>query len=387
MSSILVGMIRQVAKQFFNQSLTIKALTIQDQNVEYSSWIVIPTYNKEKQIEEKVNIEEMKLVDVIKSSTREDLASSLGCHDDKKPSQSLMSTTCNQEYGFGLSLSGNQLNTLYPFHIVFSKNMKILQFGSVLSNHVNITENDNLDELFTVISNPYSLDWEALVSMEHGVELVLLCKTSSSHTPHDKMDSSNFSLSGSIIFSSDKSICYYLASRNVRPLNDIVDLGLSMSDWCAQPSKLELLLKNENLIRETKETMRLQATLKELEEEKDRTMNLMREVNQATAEALSVKKCFVRYVSHEIRTPLTVASLGLMLLRDDISKSGANTAELDSSIEQCEENINIAVSILNDLLSYEKLESGILELHKKVVKAKDCIPGVVDLFKLQVLVL
>ena len=100
-----------------------------------------------------------------------------------------------------------------------------------------------------------------------------------------------------------------------------------------------------------------------------------------------MKKCFVRYVSHEIRTPLTVASLGLMLLRDDIRKSSANTAELDSSIEQCEENINIAVSILNDLLSYEKLESGILELHKKVVKAKDCIPGVVDLFKLQVLVL
>ncbi len=76
-----------------------------------------------------------------------------------------------------------------------------------------------------------------------------------------------------------------------------------------------------------------------------------------------------RYISHELRTPMNTACLGLsMMLSDTDTSEGwrdrGSPADVDkfetlSDINTC----STAVDILNDLLSFEKMESGILELH------------------------
>jgi signal transduction histidine kinase len=96
----------------------------------------------------------------------------------------------------------------------------------------------------------------------------------------------------------------------------------------------------------------------------------MEEVTKTSSEALSVKKMFVRYVSHEIRTPLTVSSIGM--------------SKVAEQVVQCKDSIDIAVCILNDLLSYEKLESGILQLNRKPHKAQFFILNAIKPFVLQV---
>jgi two-component system, sensor histidine kinase len=74
----------------------------------------------------------------------------------------------------------------------------------------------------------------------------------------------------------------------------------------------------------------------------------------------------VRYISHELRTPLNTAFLGLKLLSSDLkaSKSPKDMERYDTLVD-VNLSCTAAVDILNDLLCYEKLESGILELHKE----------------------
>ena len=82
---------------------------------------------------------------------------------------------------------------------------------------------------------------------------------------------------------------------------------------------------------------------------------------------LDSKKSYVRYISHELRTPMNTACLGLgMLLAEGGHILEDGTEEERAQFETFSDiNVacNTAVDILNDLLSFEKLESGILELY------------------------
>ena len=83
---------------------------------------------------------------------------------------------------------------------------------------------------------------------------------------------------------------------------------------------------------------------------------------------LHSKKSYVRYISHELRTPLNTASLGLKLLSSDMkgSTDAVNKRRYDT-IRDISLSCKAAVSILNDLLCHDSLESGRLELHKEMV--------------------
>ena len=85
---------------------------------------------------------------------------------------------------------------------------------------------------------------------------------------------------------------------------------------------------------------------------------------------LESKKSYVRYISHELRTPLNTAVLGLeMMLReaDGRPTGNAEDAERLETLSDINTSCMTAVDIQNDLLSFEKMESGILELHQEKV--------------------
>ena len=99
---------------------------------------------------------------------------------------------------------------------------------------------------------------------------------------------------------------------------------------------------------------------------------------------LESKKSYVRYISHELRTPLNTAFLGLKLLTSDL-KLSSNAQDVDRYDTLCDVNASCtaAVDILNDLLCYEKLDSGILELHKENISVLEFLKDRVGMFSLQ----
>ena len=73
----------------------------------------------------------------------------------------------------------------------------------------------------------------------------------------------------------------------------------------------------------------------------------------------------MRFVSHEIRTPLSTVRTGLDLL----IKAVKNPASMDSdtystTLYDMKAECVAAIDILNDLLSYEKIDAGLMKLHK-----------------------
>ena len=92
----------------------------------------------------------------------------------------------------------------------------------------------------------------------------------------------------------------------------------------------------------------------------------------------------MRYISHELRTPLNAAFLGLKLLTSDM-KASKDPRDIERYDTLCDVNMSCttAVSILDDLLCYEKLNSGILELHKEEVFIAPFLGDCVSMFSAQ----
>jgi signal transduction histidine kinase len=97
---------------------------------------------------------------------------------------------------------------------------------------------------------------------------------------------------------------------------------------------------------------------------------------------LNAKKQYVRYISHELRTPLNAAFMGLTLLADDLKKrSSPRDVARYENVCDVQLSCSTALDTLNDLLAFEKLESGILELHKEELNAGEFISECVKMFK------
>ena len=99
---------------------------------------------------------------------------------------------------------------------------------------------------------------------------------------------------------------------------------------------------------------------------------------------LDSKKSYVRYISHELRTPLNTTFLGMRLLikefqmNDDPHYKEHLETLIDMSL-----SCTAALDILNDLLCFEKLESGILDLHKQEVLVMPFLHDCINMFSVQ----
>ena len=91
---------------------------------------------------------------------------------------------------------------------------------------------------------------------------------------------------------------------------------------------------------------------------------------------------FVRYIAHEVRTPLNTAIMGLQVLTDELRNA---TADCQDTVFVVRDSCKIAVEVLNELLTFDKLESGTLLFEKSTIKALSLIQQTVKPFTVQVL--
>jgi signal transduction histidine kinase len=141
-----------------------------------------------------------------------------------------------------------------------------------------------------------------------------------------------------------------------------------------------------------------------------------------------MQKMFVRYISHEIRTPLNTVLVGLQVLEDSLRKQGQyvvanrdsakhrvahfkktydnnvhnnsnnnkshsnnnisiNSNNSNSDLETVQDmklSCKIAIEILNDLLTYDKLQSGIMTLETTECYVTELLNEVMKPFYIQV---
>ena len=110
----------------------------------------------------------------------------------------------------------------------------------------------------------------------------------------------------------------------------------------------------------------------------------------AKTDLLEAKRKFVAFVSHEVRTPLNSVCMGLQLMREEMGASiakrepaGPETmAEWSILAEEVLVNAGASVDVLNDLLNYDKVETGTLTLELTVIPIISLLRQTLDEFKL-----
>jgi signal transduction histidine kinase len=117
---------------------------------------------------------------------------------------------------------------------------------------------------------------------------------------------------------------------------------------------------------------------------------LIAERNASVTEAVSrgavlkAKKVYVRYISHEMRTPLNAAHLGLKILEKNLnSYKGPKQSEHLEIVREVGTACEMAVTILNDLLNYDKLEDETLVIEPSKVVASEYILQSIPIFARQ----
>jgi signal transduction histidine kinase len=98
------------------------------------------------------------------------------------------------------------------------------------------------------------------------------------------------------------------------------------------------------------------------------------------------RQAFIRYISHEIRTPLNTVFLGLEFVTSELLKW--NSPKLKSQVLPILETVNdirsscqISLSILDDLLTFDKMEGGKMTLELKYLNCCSFIAAVAKPFQ------
>lgn len=100
---------------------------------------------------------------------------------------------------------------------------------------------------------------------------------------------------------------------------------------------------------------------------------------------LKTKGEFSRYISHEIRSPLSSLSLGLAFMTEMISRDPViDRDNVIDALNDCTEACASSITIVSDLLLFDKIEQNMLELEKTFVKPKALVDPILKQFKLLV---
>jgi hypothetical protein len=335
------------------------------------------------------------------------------------PEDMIKQNQIHQALTYGLS--PQQLDKLFPFHIVFDSSLNIVQSGELCIRLVSTAVvGAKVTEMFDIFSedSQYSLQWEEVRSKLKGEGgplndvLIDFCLATTLHrTPLGH----TIGLIGQLSFSLTDKVAVFLCCPDVSSLERMVDLGVVMQNL----SKSDRLQLQKDALSDTLHGMKIMKA--------DRAEFAVTQLKQAlisVQDKLVTKQSYVRYVSHEIRTPLMVVDIGLLLLGEDLkdvhrllgeqrtssyietqssktsvgvgrSESGVvtNDATADAeniiknsleTVADCSNSMRVAIGILSDLLAYEKIESGVFQLDKTTVLASLFFMTTINEFKLQV---
>jgi signal transduction histidine kinase len=95
------------------------------------------------------------------------------------------------------------------------------------------------------------------------------------------------------------------------------------------------------------------------------------------------RQSFMRYISHEIRTPMNVSTVGVAIIEDVLQSKELLDGELADIVEQTKRALSISTEILNDLLTFEKLNANAMTLEQTLECPVDFVLGTASLFEFQ----
>jgi signal transduction histidine kinase len=95
------------------------------------------------------------------------------------------------------------------------------------------------------------------------------------------------------------------------------------------------------------------------------------------------RQSFIRYISHEIRTPLNVSAVGVAIMEDFLQAKHLLVGEVGEIVDQTKQALAISTEILNDMLTFEKLNANAMILEQTLERPVAFIATAAALFAFQ----
>ena len=93
---------------------------------------------------------------------------------------------------------------------------------------------------------------------------------------------------------------------------------------------------------------------------------------------------FIRYISHEIRNPLNNVMLGLDHLEEVMCREAGCSPNVET-VREIRDSCRASLTILNDMLTSDKIRSGFLVLERHHCALRDVLYGTTESLRTQVL--
>ena len=183
----------------------------------------------------------------------------------------------------------------FPFHMIFDRNLEILQCGTTLSVLLSgvIQRDSNLTSHFTLDHPLMKFSFDAIISHINTFFVLRMTTKISSNVPEDvarnfvmlRSDAEPLSLRGQMIYLRESEALLFLCSPRVKQLHDLKKAGLYLSDIPLHDATRGLLMIGQaaesefiNSVHLEELIVELQSVQKSLEEEKQRMAGLLREM-------------------------------------------------------------------------------------------------------------
>ena len=234
--------------------------------------------------------------------------------------------------------------TLFPFHLVLDRTLRIIQVGSVLHRlyPFMLSEHQDLHEHFRIKTPQIVVDFDSIRSQPNTVFQMILRYN-------------GLKLKGQIQYLADDDVLLFMGSPVIKNIASLSKYGLKPTDFLTHDPTTDLLFLLETqksaLIEAKSQAHKLAITQAQTHEA------LVRE-----QELNKLKTRFIHTASHEFRTPLGIISSSAGLLEDYGDR--LKPEKKHKHFRQIQGSIKHMTTLLEDILLIEQSNAGRLECQK-----------------------
>jgi guanylate cyclase soluble subunit beta len=269
---IVIGLVKEVAR--FHFDVAINMVLLQKQDIEGAAFTSFRISAVDESEQWKITVRE-EWASGVPTFTKTDIPSGARCPfsgaitEDIPYGNEVAQTEIERNRDeCQVSISGDKMKEIFPFHVCVDKDFVILQIGKALPNLLKVDTSDlvgkKISEVMEIIKPVHGIwEWHALRKLEDQTFFLQSCIN-------------KVALKGNMIkLSQDPYRVVFFLSPDVQNVAELTKTGLTLSDLPLHSFQRDTVFLGEHIVAEVKAAFKLDKLSKNLESEKNVSNNLL----------------------------------------------------------------------------------------------------------------